>query len=135
MLICPHLQSQCFATERWAQLDLLSVVCTAADVVCRAERVFERQVLPVLQDAAGMTVSSMVTSGPGDATTFVSQMDLEAVDVLLFVGGDGTVYEGLQVREGSAVCSNLAKRSVHACTCHGKVHAKRSALLTRLSSG
>jgi hypothetical protein len=45
-----------------------------------------------------MTVSSMVTSGPGDATTFVSQMDLDAVDVLLFVGGDGTVYEGLQVR-------------------------------------
>lgn len=65
---------------------------------CRAERVFERQVLPVLQDAAGMSVSSMVTSGPGAATELLSQLDLSAVDLLLFVGGDGTVYEGLQVR-------------------------------------
>lgn len=64
---------------------------------CRAERVFEHQVLPVLQDAAGMSVSSMVTSGPGAATELLSQLDLTAVDLLLFVGGDGTVYEGLQV--------------------------------------
>lgn len=58
---------------------------------------FDRQVLPVLQDAAGMTVDSIVTSGPGAATEVMAQLDLTAVDLVVFVGGDGTVYEGLQV--------------------------------------
>lgn len=45
-----------------------------------------------------MSVTSLVTSGPGAATELMAQLDLAAVDLLLFVGGDGTVYEGLQVR-------------------------------------
>jgi diacylglycerol kinase family enzyme len=64
---------------------------------CRAERVFEREVLPVLQDAAGMRVESLVTCGPGAATNIMSQLNVSAVDLVVFVGGDGTVYEGLQV--------------------------------------
>jgi len=62
----------------------------------------------VLQDAAGMTVCSMVTTGPGAATELMAQLDLTAVDLLLFVGGDGTVYEGLQVRGLSTASASAA---------------------------
>jgi hypothetical protein len=95
---------QCVAcTVPQAFLPVHTAVLVPVVLPCRAERVFERQVLPVLQDAAGMSVSSMVTSGPGAATELLSQLDLTAVDLLLFVGGDGTVYEGLQVSSHNTV--------------------------------
>lgn len=75
----------------------LLVAPTTSTHTHRAEKVFEQQVLPVLQDAAGMSVHTLVTAGPGAATQMAAQLDLSAVDLLLFVGGDGTVYEGLQV--------------------------------------
>lgn len=69
----------------------------------------------MLQDAAGMTVHSMVTTGPGAATELMAQLDLAAVDLLLFVGGDGTVYEGLQVRHLSTASVSTAQHWVAAC--------------------
>jgi diacylglycerol kinase family enzyme len=68
----------------------------------RAHKLFHRWVLPVLEDAAGMSVSSLITQGEGHATRLVAELQLSSLDCLLFVGGDGTVHEGLQVRAAAA---------------------------------
>jgi diacylglycerol kinase family enzyme len=51
----------------------------------------------MLRDAAGMNVTVHKTRSPGHATSVIASLDLDAVDMLVFVGGDGTVFEGLQV--------------------------------------
>lgn len=108
----------------------LCVFVPASLLPCRAERVFERQVLPVLQDAAGMSVSSLVTSGPGAATELLSQLDLTAVDLLLFVGGDGTVYEGLQVSSHHQCVQSVSSRCAFA-----QGHSNACLSVPRLSVG
>ena len=54
--------------------------------------------LPMLRDAAGLRVTVHETRHRGDATGILGSMDLVDVDMVVYVGGDGTVYEGLQVR-------------------------------------
>eukprot|EP00878_Enallax_costatus_P029883 GHUV01032449.1.p1 GENE.GHUV01032449.1~~GHUV01032449.1.p1 ORF type:complete len:254 (+),score=58.01 GHUV01032449.1:465-1226(+) len=68
----------------------------------KSQRLFQRHVAPVLEGAAGMSLTSLVTQHPGHATQLLHELNLAAVDLLVFVGGDGTVYEGLQV--GSRAC-------------------------------
>lgn len=62
----------------------------------KSAKLFQKQVAPVLEDAAGMTLSRVVTQHAGHATELTRQLSLAAVDMLVFVGGDGTVFEGLQ---------------------------------------
>ena len=69
----------------------------------------------MLRDAAGLRVTVHETRCRGDATGFVASMDLRDVDMIVYVGGDGTVYEGLQVRGpvwqdamGCGVCAKLS---------------------------
>lgn len=64
----------------------------------RSLQMFRSELLPVLEDAAGMEVVLHTTRGPGHAAELLGQLDLASVDLLVFVGGDGTVYEGVQVR-------------------------------------
>jgi predicted polyphosphate/ATP-dependent NAD kinase len=52
----------------------------------------------VLEDAAGMSLARLVTQHAGHASQLTAELSLAAVDMLVFVGGDGTVFEGLQVR-------------------------------------
>ena len=53
--------------------------------------------LPILRDAAGLKVTVHETLRRGHASDVVSGLDLSGVDLVVYVGGDGTVYEGLQV--------------------------------------
>ena len=54
--------------------------------------------LPILRDGAGLKVTVHETKRRGHAAEVVSDLDLSRVDLVVYVGGDGTVYEGLQVR-------------------------------------
>lgn len=47
--------------------------------------------------AAGLSLTVWETDRPGHASEMVKQLDLAACDVLVTVGGDGTVHEALQV--------------------------------------
>lgn len=63
----------------------------------RSQLLMSQTVLPMLRDAAGLTVTVHQTTSPGDASAICAGLQLEGVDLLLFVGGDGTIFEGLQV--------------------------------------
>ncbi|GAX83006.1 hypothetical protein CEUSTIGMA_g10433.t1 [Chlamydomonas eustigma] len=62
----------------------------------RSSQIVTETLVPMLRDAAGMHVTLHETQSPGHATSVISGLDLEHVDMLVFVGGDGTVFEGLQ---------------------------------------
>ncbi len=62
----------------------------------RAKKQYEQMVRPVL-DAAGVEHTLHVTHAAGHGTELVAAADLSRCDGLLFMGGDGTVHEGLQV--------------------------------------
>ena len=53
--------------------------------------------------AAGLEVKAVQTLGRGHATTLTQKMDPCKVDAVVCVGGDGTVYEALQVRNDSGL--------------------------------
>ena len=50
-------------------------------------------------------MSLVHTSCPGHATEMTQHLDLGEVDLLVVVGGDGTVWEALQVGEGVLMCA------------------------------
>ena len=62
----------------------------------RAKKQYEQMVRPVLE-AAGVEHTLHVTHAAGHATELAAAADLSGCDGLLFMGGDGTVHEGLQV--------------------------------------
>ena len=62
----------------------------------RAKRIYERQVAPVLA-AAGLAVSVVETVRRGHAGKLAAALNLRQCDTLVLVGGDGTVFDALQV--------------------------------------
>lgn len=64
---------------------------------CSADKIVNSTLLPMLRDAGGLHVNVHQTKAPGDAEQLLSTLDLESVDMVVYVGGDGTVFEGLQV--------------------------------------
>lgn len=78
----------------------------AALLLSRSAKLFQQQVAPVLEDAAGMHLTSLVTQHAGHATQLCAELNLAAVDLLVFVGGDGTVWEGLQVRRSGGTAAD-----------------------------
>ncbi|KAF8071183.1 FKBP16-3 [Scenedesmus sp. PABB004] len=62
----------------------------------RAEREFEARAAPVLEDAAGLALTRLVSEGPGHAAALAGELNLAAADLLLLVGGDDTVQEAMQ---------------------------------------
>ncbi|MEW5299419.1 MAG: hypothetical protein WDW36_002437 [Sanguina aurantia] len=72
------------------------IVVNPASGTSRSQLLMSQTVLPMLRDAAGLTVAVHQTSSPGDATAICAGLALKGVDLLLFVGGDGTIFEGLQ---------------------------------------
>ena len=68
---------------------------------CRARKAFSKHVRPILE-AAGFHLDFRETKGPGHATEIVKEAHLETVDAVVAVGGDGTIFEILQV----SICSH-----------------------------
>ena len=64
----------------------------------RAPRIYESQVAPVWQ-AAGLQVTVHTTRRAGEGSQVASDLDLRSFDILVAVGGDGTLHEMLQVRQ------------------------------------
>ena len=64
--------------------------------ICRARKTFAKHVKPILE-AAGFQLDFRETRGPGHATEIVKEAHLETVDAVVAVGGDGTIFEILQV--------------------------------------
>ena len=62
----------------------------------RAKRIYERQVAPILA-AAGLDVVVVETVQRGHAGKLAAALDLRQCDLLVLVGGDGTVFDALQV--------------------------------------
>lgn len=63
-----------------------------------AQRLYKASVQGALE-AAGVQHELHVTQRPRHATDILAGLDLQGVDAVVFMGGDGTVHEGLQVGE------------------------------------
>ena len=57
--------------------------------------VLDSVLLPMLRDAGGLRVTVHMTDRRGHATDIVRGLDLSAVDLLAYVGGDGSIFEGV----------------------------------------
>lgn len=64
---------------------------------CRARQTFVGHVRPILE-AAGFHLDVRETKGPGHATDIVKEAELQIFDAVVAVGGDGTIFEILQVQ-------------------------------------
>lgn len=64
--------------------------------LCRAYQSYTKLVAPIFL-AAGIEVDLHVTTRQGHCTEIIRTLDLRHIDALVFAGGDGTAYEGLQV--------------------------------------
>ncbi|KAF5833187.1 ATP-NAD kinase-like domain-containing protein [Dunaliella salina] len=63
----------------------------------KGSSIFSKQVLPLLRDVAGLSVEVHATVSKHHATQIVRDLsNIDKVDAILYVGGDGTVFEGLQ---------------------------------------
>lgn len=63
---------------------------------CSAKQLYKGSVQGALE-AASIQHELHVTRGPHHATEILAGLDLQGVDAVLFMGGDGTLHEGLQV--------------------------------------
>ena len=52
-------------------------------------------------EAAGLRHELHVTQRAGHATELLAALELQGVSAVVFMGGDGTVHEGLQVGMGA----------------------------------
>ena len=66
-------------------------------VECRSRQMFDSHSIQTIFKAAGMNVTVKETQRAGHATEMVQNLQLGHCDALITVGGDGTVFEALQV--------------------------------------
>lgn len=64
---------------------------------CRSNALFQSPDVQNIFKAAGLVLTVKKTDRAGHATEMVKELDLAACDALVTVGGDGTVFEALQV--------------------------------------
>lgn len=57
---------------------------------------FEKVLRPVLEDACGIRLDAHYSRHPGHIVQLLSEFTLPSYNGIIFVGGDGTVHEGLQ---------------------------------------
>jgi hypothetical protein len=55
---------------------------------------------PVLEQAAGMQLTVVQTQHEGHAADITLALELDSTDMLVVVGGDGTLFEAMQVGVG-----------------------------------
>ena len=66
-------------------------------VQCRSRQMFDSPSIQTIFKAAGVSVTVKETQRAGHATEMVQSLQLDRCDALITVGGDGTVFEALQV--------------------------------------
>ena len=64
---------------------------------CRSHTLFQSPDVQNILKAAGLSLTLKETDRAGHATEMVKELDLAACDALVTFGGDGTVFEALQV--------------------------------------
>ena len=67
-------------------------------VQCRSKQMFESYSVQTILKAAGVIVTVHETQRSGHATHIVQALQLDSCDAIVTVGGDGTVFEALQVK-------------------------------------
>lgn len=72
-------------------------ILTKGKYACRSKEVFYSSSVQTIFKAAGLEVTVKETQHRGHATDIVRQLPLGTCDALVTVGGDGTVFEALQV--------------------------------------
>ena len=77
---------------------------------------FDSQSIQTIFKAAGLSVTVTETQRAGHATEMVQSLKLDCCDALITVGGDGTVFEALQVMPFCAGVYMFAKLSHTSCT-------------------
>ena len=71
-------------------------------VQCRSRQMFDSHSIQTILKAAGLSVVVKETQRAGHATEIVRSLQLDQCDALITVGGDGTVFEALQVMTSCA---------------------------------
>ena len=96
---CMELGFSCNAmcAEDWPCAVYAVLLLSSKDARCRARHTFTKHVRPILE-AAGFHLDVRETQGPGHATDIVKEAELQIFDAVVAVGGDGTIFEILQVR-------------------------------------
>jgi len=87
----------------------LVLVVNPASGQGRSSKLLDETLLPILRDAAGLRVTVHKTRSRGHATRIIQSMDFSDVDLMVYVGGDGTVYEGVQGILGRPDWSKVCK--------------------------
>lgn len=64
---------------------------------CRSRQMFDSHSIQAIFIAAGLRMTVKETQRAGHATEMVRGLELDQCDALITVGGDGTVFEALQV--------------------------------------
>ena len=64
---------------------------------CRSRQMFDSHSIQTIFKAAGLSVTVTETQRAGHATEMAQSLQLDHCDALITVGGDGTVFEALQV--------------------------------------
>lgn len=75
---------------------------TMVVVQCRSRQMFDSHSIQTIFKAAGLIVTVRETQRAGHATEIVRSLQLDQCDALITVGGDGTVFEALQVMQPCA---------------------------------
>ena len=65
-------------------------------LLCRGADCYRNNVKPMFT-AAGLSLIEHTTTHAGHATAIVQQLQLQGLRAVVLVGGDGTVWEALQV--------------------------------------
>lgn len=71
-------------------------------VQCRSRQMFDSHSIQTILKAGGLSVTVRETQRAGHATEIVRSLQLDQCDALITVGGDGTVFEALQVMSSCA---------------------------------
>ncbi|KAL0029421.1 hypothetical protein WJX77_006321 [Trebouxia sp. C0004] len=93
---CQVTLQQSASWGRQSQPRRVTVIINPKSGQGRSKAMFQSPDIQNVFKAAGLSLSVWETNRRGHATEIVKQLDLAACDVLVTVGGDGTVHEALQ---------------------------------------
>ena len=117
----------CHSQRRIGHAGVCSVTQCCILCWCRAAQRYKEVVRPILA-AAGLQVLEHTTTHAGHATAIVQELELSGLRAVVMVGGDGTVWEALQVDPLlHSACSltpcQVFQLRIQGQPAHGNLHA------------